>query len=200
MNKLSKNEKGFSPVEIILVIVIIALLGVVGYFVYKNRQPAKVVTVTKTVVAPTKATSSSTSSTHSTPAQKYLTITEWGVRAPYSGSDTLSYKFESGSQNSIQVISNNLATNYGCKDYGAGGISRALPTDPADPGSQTIADVAKTNTKDYKYINGYYYLFYHDQAACSDQVSVGSPGEAADSAANTFTESLISKLEPFSSN
>lgn len=49
MSKLSKNEQGFSIVELIMVIVIVILIGTVGYFVYKNHQPTKAVTLTKTV-------------------------------------------------------------------------------------------------------------------------------------------------------
>ncbi len=57
MNKLLRNENGFGAVEIIMLIVIIGLLGTVGYFVYKNHhQPTKVVTVTKTVTNTPKTT------------------------------------------------------------------------------------------------------------------------------------------------
>jgi len=49
MSKFTKNENGFSGIEILMVVVIVALIGAVGYMVYKNKhQPTKVVTVTKT--------------------------------------------------------------------------------------------------------------------------------------------------------
>lgn len=59
----NKNENGFSAVELIFILVIVVLIGVVGYLVYKNHhQPIKVVTVTKTVTTPTKIpTTTSTS-------------------------------------------------------------------------------------------------------------------------------------------
>lgn len=59
MKKLKQNEKGFSAVELILVFVVIVLMGVVGWMVYKNhhKQAVKVITVTKTVVAPYKSIS-----------------------------------------------------------------------------------------------------------------------------------------------
>jgi hypothetical protein len=38
VGKLQNNEKGFSAVEVILVVVIVALIGVVGWFVYKNHN------------------------------------------------------------------------------------------------------------------------------------------------------------------
>ncbi len=50
MNRLSKNEKGFSAIEVVLVFVILALIGVVGWLVYKNHHQttkASVVTTSK---------------------------------------------------------------------------------------------------------------------------------------------------------
>ena len=62
MNKIQRNEQGFSAIEFIMVFVIIVLIGAVGYFIYKNHhQAVKVVTVTKTVTKP--STTTSTSST-----------------------------------------------------------------------------------------------------------------------------------------
>jgi len=48
MSKLHKNNKGFSAVEGLLIVVIVALVGVVGYMVYKNHHKI----TTNTVVAP----------------------------------------------------------------------------------------------------------------------------------------------------
>jgi hypothetical protein len=41
MNKIKRTEKGFSAVEILIAIVIIILVGVIGYMVFKNHQQAK---------------------------------------------------------------------------------------------------------------------------------------------------------------
>src|SRR5665213_540179 len=41
MNKTSKNETGFSAVEVILVLVVIVLIGGAGWLVYKNHSKAK---------------------------------------------------------------------------------------------------------------------------------------------------------------
>jgi len=61
MSKFTKNENGFSGIEILMVVVIVALIGAVGYMVYKNKhQPTKVVTVTKTVVTPAQSNQSTT--------------------------------------------------------------------------------------------------------------------------------------------
>ena len=76
MSKLTKNEKGFSAIELIMIVVIVVLIGGLGYIVYKNKhQPTKVVTVTKTVVAPTKSNTATT-------------------KDPYSGWNTTTLKYE----------------------------------------------------------------------------------------------------------
>jgi hypothetical protein len=63
MNRnLKNNERGFGAVEAILIVVIVVLIGTVGYLVYKDKHktPAKVVTVTKTVTVTPRSTSSAT--------------------------------------------------------------------------------------------------------------------------------------------
>lgn len=53
MGKLKKNEQGFSAIEIVLTIVVIALIGVVGWTLYKNHHKTTTLlaktTTTKTV-------------------------------------------------------------------------------------------------------------------------------------------------------
>jgi hypothetical protein len=58
MGKLKTDEKGFGAVEAILIVIIIVLIGAVGYLVYKNNHK----TVVTKVVTVTKAIDSSTSS------------------------------------------------------------------------------------------------------------------------------------------
>ena len=38
MNRVSKNQKGFSTIELILIIAVVSMIGVVGYLVYKNNH------------------------------------------------------------------------------------------------------------------------------------------------------------------
>ncbi|HSW85574.1 MAG TPA: hypothetical protein VLF79_03135 [Candidatus Saccharimonadales bacterium] len=59
MNEISKNENGFGAVGIILIIVILALIGAVGYLVYKNQHQttvnhANVTKIQSTNTTPTK--------------------------------------------------------------------------------------------------------------------------------------------------
>lgn len=67
MNRLKKNEQGFGVIEIILVLIIVILLGVVGWFVYKNHNKTTnnaTTTTSNTGTTPSKTTATSTQSTN----------------------------------------------------------------------------------------------------------------------------------------
>lgn len=68
MSRISKNEHGFGAVEVVMVLVIVALLGVVGWFVYDRNH--------------NKTTNTSTSTT---PATKTTTPTTPKPVDPYAG-------------------------------------------------------------------------------------------------------------------
>ncbi len=52
MGKFKNDQRGFSPLEVVLVLVIVALVGVVGYMVYKNHHKTTAVS-TATTAKPT---------------------------------------------------------------------------------------------------------------------------------------------------
>jgi len=88
MRKLDKNEAGFSAVEAILILVVLAVIGVAGWLVYKDHH--------KTTITQTTTKTTSTSSNVSKPL----------TPDPYSGwqsySDTyVSFKHPSGWQAGI---------------------------------------------------------------------------------------------------
>ncbi len=61
MGKIRKNEEGFSVVEVVLVLVIVGLIGVVGWFVYNNHNKkttpsVSTNTTTKSSTTPAKTT------------------------------------------------------------------------------------------------------------------------------------------------
>jgi hypothetical protein len=53
MNKLSKNESGFTAVEGLLIILILAVIGGVGYMVYHNGHKTKTVSATSATTTST---------------------------------------------------------------------------------------------------------------------------------------------------
>jgi Tfp pilus assembly protein PilE len=69
MNKQKKSESGFSVVELILVIVIVALIGVVGWMVYKNHHKNSSKTISSNSQSSKTVISNSDSKTISTNEQ-----------------------------------------------------------------------------------------------------------------------------------
>ena len=82
MGKIRKNQEGFSVVEVVLVLVVVALIGVVGFMVYKNQHKTTNNSTTNatTLTTPPKTTTPPVT----TPAQTTdtLTVKEWGVKVP----------------------------------------------------------------------------------------------------------------------
>ncbi len=90
MGKLENNQKGFSAIEIVLVVVILALIGVVGWLVYKNRhQSTNTVNSAKTSTN-TPAVSSNAPAKTSTPTSMptHATTTPTFTSGPQSGWET----------------------------------------------------------------------------------------------------------------
>jgi len=108
MSKLKTNQKGFSAVELIMVFVIIALLGAVGYMIYKNHhQTLKVTTVTKAVPSPSKGTSSSALSSN-----KVISSVDDKLSVTLPSNWKVTYSLDNPSSN--QIISNATATKNQC--------------------------------------------------------------------------------------
>jgi len=60
MTMKCKNEKGFSVVEVLLVLVVVGLIGGVGYFVYKSHHKTTTASVATTTTKPTATTPAKT--------------------------------------------------------------------------------------------------------------------------------------------
>lgn len=175
MNKLSRNEKGFGALELVIVLVIVALIGAVGYLVYKNsHQPVKVVTVTKTVTN-TASTNKSGATTSIQP--DVLKISEWQIGLPITTSIAdASYHIVGNTawlstvklDNDQQCITYYTSyTSSGSQSYQ--GIARYALTDTVDildspnPGDNKMSasQAAKLEPDLYKQIGNYIYYYSH---------------------------------------
>jgi hypothetical protein len=76
MGKISKNEAGFSAVEAVMVLIVVALIGLVGWFVYKNHNKTN---------TPSSTTSASTT-------KQNTSVTK--VADPYAGWNTYTATLE----------------------------------------------------------------------------------------------------------
>jgi prepilin-type N-terminal cleavage/methylation domain-containing protein len=93
------NQKGFSVVEILIVIVVIGLLGAVGWLVY-DRQSSKTSEKPSTQTSAQQNTETKKQETPKeaakVPEQQYLEVKEWGVKLPLTDEiSDLSYEVTS---------------------------------------------------------------------------------------------------------
>jgi hypothetical protein len=180
VNKLSKTEKGFTAVEGLLIILILLVIGGIGYMVYHNNHKTNTTTVSTT--ATKTPSSSSTKSTKS--SQKYFTITQWGIKAPYNGNLSLEYSIASSNgQTYAQLSSSQLdASDPECQSDGNDGgiITRYSSTDTVQNQDGTDSGLTPAqyfskydiSPSTYAHVGDYYYWYSHPQSACgSSQAS-----------------------------
>lgn len=84
MGKIKNNQDGFSAVETVLILVIVVLMGVVGFIVYKNQN--KKTTADKPV-----ASSKPETKTESKPAEKTDEYAGWKTYNSSTGSYSIKY-------------------------------------------------------------------------------------------------------------
>lgn len=181
---MKQKQTGFTVIEALLLVIALSIIGFGGYYVWNSNQQSN------KSLSQAEQTSQKTSPIQKD--QKYLTIKEWGVRFPYSGSDTYSYIYEPSIPTSIEVISQNLAKNYDCTSFGAGIIAKSLPSDNSAPSndSPSVEEYVKQNPDVFFKVGPYYYSFGHDQASCSDSVTVGAQNQA-----NTAVSKIVKNIE-----
>jgi Tfp pilus assembly protein PilE len=87
---MKKYQDGFSLVEGLLIVIIVGMLGGVGYYVWHSqKQVDKTYSQTaNSTVAPKQA---SAKSSPAASQSNYLTIKEWGVKLPLSSDDIGAY-------------------------------------------------------------------------------------------------------------
>lgn len=163
MGKLKDNQKGFGAVEAVLVLVIVILIGVVGYMVYRNHHKTTTASVATTSSKSTNTASNKTSSSSTTPASstQYMTISEWGVRLPLSSGITgITYKTRtSGDVQSADIT----VPNSQCTPMATIYRGSASDTDPTTQGFDGGGSTFQANND--KQLGGYYYSFMTGNAS-----------------------------------
>jgi prepilin-type N-terminal cleavage/methylation domain-containing protein len=165
MNKIKDNQKGFGLIESLLVILIIAVIGFGGYYVW-HTQRTKTPTITTTISTPTAST------------QQYLTIKEWGVRVPMpsdvamsdiyyvTGTDTLDgSSSEVGlASHKISALTSDCIPQAGVNESPFGWIVRMTPA----AYQQAAADYQDTGLKNGTLLGSYYYVWRAPVANCAE--------------------------------
>lgn len=191
-----KNQRGFTALEAILIIVIVAVVGFAGWYVYKANDKKKDDNKTTTSQQQT----NNTDGGNQEPAKnntKTISLKEWGVQAEYMSDQTLVYKINEGI-GSAYFSSTELKAQggAGCSEENGGGglIQRLKPTDGTDADGQgpTAEEAAKTSS-DFKKVGNYYYRFIHSQAACGDTTEKTAQAQQV---VNDLVKSLVPTLKP----
>jgi hypothetical protein len=161
--KIHQHQQGFSVVEALLIFVIVGLVGFVGWFVWHSKQVAEKASDQASSVesAPSSAKASS--------SQKFISILEWGVEAPYNGPLQLSYKIT----DTEAVFSSKALTDLyaGCEGF-AGTIRRYDMTELKQLGQDGPFGTPGVTTK---IVGKYGYVFVHAQSECAGSL----PNDAA---------------------
>lgn len=181
---MNKTQKGFAVLESLLILVIIAIIGGTGYYVWhskaqtdKNLDNAS--NSSQSLVTQNTKSKSNKAAVPAT-ATKYLTIKEWGIRIPYNGEDTFSYHIDPSNPGLASIISADLSKNYDCTASGAGMIIQFAPSDGSSPSGDgpTVKEYEAQHPGTYKIIGDNYYLITHDQSSCSGSVTADAQNQA----------------------
>jgi uncharacterized protein (UPF0333 family) len=192
MNKITKNEKGFSAVEIVLVIVIVVLIGVVGWLVYKNHHKTATAAITTTSSDKTITPAKTTTTTSTTTNASYLTIKQWGVKlALTSPIDNATYTLVTNNAYlppSVFLSTSTLDASQDCGSY----YQQGAPANDPEPTFQYISQYTLSQTTSlseggptitaeqaaaqspstYIKVGNYVYKFGHGNGEpCSEQAS-----------------------------
>ena len=170
---MNKTQKGFALVESLLIILILAIIGFGGYYVWNTQK--NVDKTSKDAVSASQSThpASSTSNT----SQKYLTIKEWGVQSQYSSPVDIIYAIKTDDSGEVwaQLSSSQLtAADSECDATSSlGGIFVRIKAGenlrgPAgqDTGQSIEAAISSGILSEYSHVGDYYYFFQTPQANC----------------------------------
>lgn len=163
MKKLS--QKGFTHLEVALIVVVLLIIGAVGVYVFKKSknkdQPAQ--SATSTEVTKTETTPQTETST-----QKYLEIPELGIKMPLD--DTIAdayYYIKPGYPNYAYLSVRSLEKTGMCAadKFSLGVLAKGGLSEEYNPGF-TYQDAVSTQSG--KVIGDYAYVFTQPQATCAD--------------------------------
>lgn len=191
------GQTGFSPVEMLIVIVTVAVIVVAGYLVYHHahhKTASKAAKTTSTKSTGSNGGKGGKSSPDTGPAKtEVFLIREWGVSAeipaPPENAALIQYKIVNGTPPYAEFTTQELIDAAGddcaAGHQPAGHVTRAKGNDPyyLDDGTRTGHTVAQEmvsgDHQPYKQVGDYYYWYAHPQAGCGDTAKTNALQTAA---------------------
>ncbi len=200
MKKL--RSQGFGTIETLLSIIAIALVVFVGYYVYHSNQVASQTYSTASNIAQSNPVKQSGIISTNKAGNTFITIKEWGVKAPYTGTSSLSYKITGDAAKDgssvAQFSSVALHTAAPTCATGGGTIQRYKPDANASEGGLvdnfTAADrAAQSDKSTYAFVGGYYYFYAGAQSACGDSPTAQAAQQKTESDVKSIVPNLIAE-------
>lgn len=185
------NQKGFAAVEALLIVIILAIIGGTGYYVYRANS-----NTTDTQNAAQTAANSAVAH-----KAKFVTIKEWDVRAPYGGKLQLTYTIKDQGDVSTALFTSSELNKQGemCAseaDFGGvitkyAGDTKFVTADGTTTDQTASAYAATLDKSDYAHVGNDYFFYSSPQAACADS----KDGQKIQTQTQTAVKNLLPKLE-----
>ena len=199
MNKT--NQKGFSAVLILLIVIMLVIIGFAAWYVWDKQHGSKATTPqNQQLDRDNNQTnqSSNQQNTQSSNSKNNLVITEWGVQIPLTDEifDAAYYINSSGGDETAAIYMTsfaNIAAN--CRTATSGSIIRFTDPNmqlPSPFEGQTIGQRYGTSTK----IGNYYYAYVTPQSTCGtgDGTNI-NPSIASQSAAVIAVKKAVQNIQ-----
>jgi type II secretory pathway pseudopilin PulG len=162
------SQSGFAVVELLLTLILVAIIGFTGYYVWHSqKQTDKALNVANDAaqtITPKKTSIAS--------SQKYLTISEWDVKVPLTADISDAYYIQQHDINAVYLsLTNYKGTDCAADNVSLGVIERFTATDKDDDGNALVSDfpsAAKIGTN--------YYQYQHPQAGCDGRSTNSTAG------------------------
>lgn len=117
MQRINKDESGFSVVEVILVVVIVALIGVVGWLVYKDHHKTTTASTANNTSSNQPATTTKTTSTTSTSTKTTSTNPYAGWNTYTASDNTYTVNYPSNWVSDPCITNNTCSTTAEVDNY-----------------------------------------------------------------------------------
>jgi hypothetical protein len=161
---MKRDQKGFAVLETILILVVVAIIGGAGYYVWHTRQLANDA-YSKTTPALTHSASANSTSKKSD--KDFLVIKEWGVKLPLNPNiEDAYYRYDSRDNGYVYLSLLSLKNIDDCAvDKTAIGAITRYDSDDVNPisGEKYTAEYRDTEP-----VGRYYFLYGTAQATCSE--------------------------------
>jgi hypothetical protein len=189
---MNKTQNGFAVIESLLILVIVAIIGGTGWFVWHSKQQTDK-TLSETgnsqAVNPSKKTPATVSTSTS---QKYLTIKEWSVKVPLTSADSDAYYVIKTDRPDTAYLSlqKYKGTECAADNTSIGAYFRFTKDQKDDLNGNTLLSENPGAPK----VGNYYFGAIHAQAACSTTSDSSEPSQTDVDALQSPWQSFVQDL------